>query len=413
MLANRYYIGTVRYAGVDYDGRHEPLIDRETFTRVGAVLAAHNHAAEKDRKHHHYLKGSVYCGRCGSRMSLIHAKGNGGTYRYFYCIGRMKRTGCTQPYVRVDRVEQAVERIYATVRLPSHQLAEIRNKLDRALDGMRTHAEQEATRQRRRLAQLNEQREKLLHAYYAGAIPTDLLRLEQDRLAGEIAHAEHHVTQAEQSFTDIHDTLAKALDLLADPQTAYRQAPGHLRRQWNQALFQRLIITDDQIADAQLAEPFATLTNPELPAQLAAVAGSPPTHTAALSGGGSNEAVIVGETGFEPATARPPAGCATRLRHSPWLLLCARAGDGNRTRPRSLEGSCATTTPRPQGLGHVTGAACLVGGRSWRHGAAAGAAGAGRDDPERRRAARRIWRQPCRTAVTLSPPSPTIQEQLS
>src|SRR5215203_4857108 len=28
---------------------------------------------------------------------------------------------------------------------------------------------------------------------------------------------------------------------------------------------------------------------------------------------------VVGETGFEPATARPPAGCATRLRHSPWL----------------------------------------------------------------------------------------------
>src|SRR3954451_24924277 len=28
----------------------------------------------------------------------------------------------------------------------------------------------------------------------------------------------------------------------------------------------------------------------------------------------------VGETGFEPATARPPAGCATRLRHSPWSV---------------------------------------------------------------------------------------------
>jgi hypothetical protein len=33
----------------------------------------------------------------------------------------------------------------------------------------------------------------------------------------------------------------------------------------------------------------------------------------------------IGETGFEPATARPPAGCATRLRHSPWsgLILSA------------------------------------------------------------------------------------------
>jgi hypothetical protein len=28
--------------------------------------------------------------------------------------------------------------------------------------------------------------------------------------------------------------------------------------------------------------------------------------------------LVIGETGFEPATARPPAGCATRLRHSPW-----------------------------------------------------------------------------------------------
>jgi hypothetical protein len=36
-------------------------------------------------------------------------------------------------------------------------------------------------------------------------------------------------------------------------------------------------------------------------------AGSSPTRTAALPGGGSNEALVVGETGFEPATARPPA----------------------------------------------------------------------------------------------------------
>jgi hypothetical protein len=32
----------------------------------------------------------------------------------------------------------------------------------------------------------------------------------------------------------------------------------------------------------------------------------------------------IGETGFEPATARPPAGCATRLRHSPYVC-CKRA----------------------------------------------------------------------------------------
>lgn len=40
--------------------------------------------------------------------------------------------------------------------------------------------------------------------------------------------------------------------------------------------------------------------------------------------------VCIGETGFEPATARPPAGCATRLRHSPWgLAFCPIAGLGS------------------------------------------------------------------------------------
>src|SRR5207302_9925405 len=27
---------------------------------------------------------------------------------------------------------------------------------------------------------------------------------------------------------------------------------------------------------------------------------------------------LIGAVGFEPTTFRPPAGCATRLRHAPW-----------------------------------------------------------------------------------------------
>jgi site-specific DNA recombinase len=312
LLQNSYYVGVIRYAGVEYEGRHEHLIDAATFAKAGAVLAAHNHATEKDRKHHHYLKGSLYCGRCGSRMSLIQANGNGGRYPYFFCIGRMKGTGCEQPYVPVDLIETAVERAYGEVRMPRKQAEAVREKLNKALTGMRTQAEAESTRQRRRIAKLTEEREKLLHAYYLGAVPIDLLRQEQDRLTAETNQAERQFEVAEASFTDIEDMLGKALDLLADCQNAYLAAPGHLRPQWNQAL----LVYDDDIETAEVAEPFATLADPELPAQLD---GEATTQTAASSGRGSNEGLLIGETGFEPATARPPAECATRLRHSPWL----------------------------------------------------------------------------------------------
>jgi hypothetical protein len=103
---------------------------------------------------------------------------------------------------------------------------------------------------------------------YVGAVPVDLLRQEQDRLTAETKQAERQLEVAEASSIDIEDTLGKALDLLADCQNAYLAAPEHLRRQWNQALFERLVVYDDDIETAEVAEPFATLADPELPAQL-------------------------------------------------------------------------------------------------------------------------------------------------
>ena len=176
----------------------------------------------------------------------------------------------------------------------------MREKLGEALARMREQAEAEATRQRQRLAKLGEEREKLLHAYYAGAVPVDLLRSEQDRLSTETSQAERHLEVAETSLTDVEDTLGKALDLLADCQHAYLSAPGHLRRQWNQALFERLVVYDERIGEAKVAEPFATLANPKLPA---ALDGKALTGRGASSGGGSSKGLLVELGGFEPPTS--------------------------------------------------------------------------------------------------------------
>lgn len=271
------------------------------------MLDAHGHAEERDRKHDHYLKGTLYCGRCGSRMSLTHAKGNGGTYPYFFCIGRTRRNGCTQPYTPTRVIEQAVEHLYAHITPPAEHLETIRVKLDQALAGMREQAEQEAARQQRRLAKLTDERTKLLHAYYQGAIPLDLLHQEQDRIATGTAAAEGQLALAERSTADVQSTLDKALDLLANCQHAYTRAPGHLRRQWNQALFLRLHVHNDTIQHADIAEPFATLTTPTLPDELDThepQAASMNTPTVASNSRGSNKNQIIGGDGGRPNKAR-------------------------------------------------------------------------------------------------------------
>jgi hypothetical protein len=184
---------------------------------------------------------------------------------------------------------------------PPSKYQTIRVKLDHALTGMRQQAQQEAARQQRRLVKLTDERTKLLHAYYQGAIPLDLLHQEQDRITTDTAAAEGQLALAERSTSDVQSTLDKALDLLVNCQHAYTRAPGHLRRQWNQALFLRLDVHDNTIEHADIAEPFATLTTPTLPDELdhhqhdsRQAARGTNTRTVASNGRGSNKNQIAG-----------------------------------------------------------------------------------------------------------------------
>jgi site-specific DNA recombinase len=68
MLRDRYYLGYITYDGIEYPGRHEPLIDLELFEKVQKVLYAERNAGTRERVHDHYLKdlyapGAALAGR--------------------------------------------------------------------------------------------------------------------------------------------------------------------------------------------------------------------------------------------------------------------------------------------------------------------------------------------------------------
>lgn len=111
MLSHPYYKGQVVFNGVLYDGSHEPLVDEVLWQRVQDVLAGRRIAGDRSWRHSHYLKGALRCARCGSRIGYGTAKGRGGDYDYFFCLGRhTKRTICDLPYLPVEETEQAVAR---------------------------------------------------------------------------------------------------------------------------------------------------------------------------------------------------------------------------------------------------------------------------------------------------------------
>ncbi len=265
LLRHPYYVGVVRYQGVLYEGKHERLVAHDTWQRVQELLSAKYLTGERHREHPHYLKGSIYCGQCGSRLIVCHAKGRGGTYPYFICIGRQqKRTDCKLRALRIEKVEEVVAKHYATVQLKEQELVEVRAFLEEELSALRLDGERERRVQDRRLIGLFAERKKLLDAHYADAVPLDLLKSEQERLTREIESAEGRLAEVEGDFRKAETNLQRALIRVGDCMAAYQEASGPLRRQFNLAFFKRLLIDDEYTVRGELAEPFDTILGDEL-----------------------------------------------------------------------------------------------------------------------------------------------------
>ena len=78
LLQDRYYLGYVTYEGVEYKGRHEPLLTQELFDRVQRVFHSERQAGTRQRTHDHYLKGLVWCERCKRRLIFMPGKSRNG-----------------------------------------------------------------------------------------------------------------------------------------------------------------------------------------------------------------------------------------------------------------------------------------------------------------------------------------------
>jgi site-specific DNA recombinase len=277
MLSNRYYIGKVIFKGVEYEGRHQPLVPESLFERVQEVLAAHDRAGERQRVHRHYLKGSVFCGQCGSRLCITQAKGR---YLYFFCLGRhQRRTECTQPYLATEAIEAAVERHYQTMRLPETTQETVRAGLRAELDMQSRRAEPEIAYARNRVSELDQERRRLGRAVVTGAIPEDVARDEQARIQHELTQAQKVLATSQVIYAHIEDTLNRALALVGRVDEVYATGGPRVRRLVNQCFFDKLLISADEdeprVAEATLREPWATLCADDFQVQMAASATHP------------------------------------------------------------------------------------------------------------------------------------------
>lgn len=258
LLQNKFYIGIVPWKGLEVEGRHERLIDKDLFETVQEVLKAHDQAGERKRKHPHYLRGTLYCGECGSRLSSSTAKGQ---YTYFYCLGQKRHNGCKQQYVLADLIEKLVEDLYKDIELPQSWVEELsemsrQELVEREIDIVR---QQEFLN--KRVSKLMKERQKILEAYLAEALPLDLLKQEQNRISSELRSAETQLDALSLHNDQIEKLIEDIALLASNCHAAYLKASPSTRRLFNQAFFEKIYIKDKKISDKKFTDLFDAIFN--------------------------------------------------------------------------------------------------------------------------------------------------------
>ena len=242
ILRHPYYKGIVTFQGVEYPGKHEPLVDSQTWQTVQAILASHRYG-ERQRIHNHFLKSTIVCGQCGARLSVQNAKNSKGTiYPYFVCARRCRLHDCTFRAVLIDVVEDRIVDLYRTIQLSAADRTQIEHYLHDELsqiEGDKAKAIRSLTTRR---TNLEDKRRRLMHAHYEGAIPLDLLKEEQAKLTSELDHIERQLTAYQADAAEVRQHLTQALDLLEDCHRLYQAAPPHLKKLLNQVFFERVLV---------------------------------------------------------------------------------------------------------------------------------------------------------------------------
>ena len=111
VLQNKIYYGVMEYNGVEYEGKHKPIITKKIYDDTMKEIK--RRSSSTVIKSEHLLTGLIYCGKCGARMR--DQNWGSSKRRKLVCYSQqaskpylIKDPNCTQKKVWTSEVEEGI-----------------------------------------------------------------------------------------------------------------------------------------------------------------------------------------------------------------------------------------------------------------------------------------------------------------
>lgn len=230
MLHDRSYIGEVQYHGQWYPGKHEPLVDHVTWSRVQELIGGHFY-----RSHELTYGGElIKCGYCGypitGERKFKQSSTGERAYTYYRCA-KYNRPGHPRTRVREEALDQQVLALFDKIRIQDDSVRD----WFRAVLASQTRDQQHETRSQREELQRQVtmtlgQQARVVNLRVDGEIDAETFATKQVELRDRLAALKLQMDAVDRSNDEMADLVSKVFELSQTLREKWLTADYHCKR---------------------------------------------------------------------------------------------------------------------------------------------------------------------------------------
>ena len=254
ILRSEAYLGTLVSTYGKKPDNHEPLVDRETWDAVRAIVATRRpewmclHPRTVNSQY--LFSGLAYCGLCGHPMR---GRGSGGRpryYHYYICANRRSHgvTACDAPLLRRSIVEAEVLRQIQDLLIDEASLKSIVAETNRELLTARDEKDIERKALEKELKRVLHKRENVVNAIEEG-IRDESVKKRLQALSGRAVGLERRHQELSRQEGDRPQplTVGEVVAYVSNLQKVLQGKPAPLRKELMRALIKRVWLTKEKV----------------------------------------------------------------------------------------------------------------------------------------------------------------------
>ncbi len=249
ILKNEFYTGVFYWKGKKYENaQHEPLINKELYREVQAVLTKPN--KYKSRKDLFAFTNLINCGICGFSITAQIQKGK---YIYYHCSGY--KGNCGQPYVREELIEEQILELLSgfkvTDDIQNMVLGELQEKMHETFE-YHNHSAQQIEKQ---ITVIENRIDQAYLDKLDGKISEEFWDRQTKRWMLDKENLSIQLSEHQKTDTSYLKNANLILELAKNATTTFQNAKHEQKRRFAQKLFSNCFL-NDRILDLELRKPY-------------------------------------------------------------------------------------------------------------------------------------------------------------